>query len=532
MGISGEAGLLACLRRFLELAAPSAANDCWVEPLLTHPAYPNVRSILDAVRVAGLQCAVVHADLTSLSQLSKPSLLYRGSGRFTVLEDVSPTQALLTDETDGRRWVAHCDLGVSWTGIAIVVERITSPDLANDCSGERKELGPVVARALLVFAAGAVTLGSHNWGGAAPAAMFVLHILGAWIALALAGNAANSGVLRALCHASSDLDCRQLLQSRQGTFLGISLASWAATYFMSGSIAFAAALIVNAPVLRVFAWIAVLAVPIIAGSIVVQAAARTWCGGCLAIDAILLAQTAIAWPHRGPINLTAVRLTAAAFCLAAIGVTARQSAVRPDDHTRRRYLRLKRDPAVLASLLERVSPMHLPPCPAALSIGSDDALIMLTLVTSPYCPACADAHDVLLALTESGAVRVRLVFPGPLEEATAGGQTLVVAHALMCLGRVSEAHAVLRSWFAANGRSVFDERKLKDQRRGLSHEALHCGRAALAKQGAWCATAGFDATPVVLLNGRPLSPHYSVRDLSTVDMQAVGRIMAGWDPAC
>jgi hypothetical protein len=220
-------------------------------------------------------------------------------------------------------------------------------------------------------------------------------------------------------------------------------------------------------------------------------------------------------------------MTALGFCIAAIILAARSLAPAAHVQTGRRYMRLRRDPAVLAALLSNSRALQLPQSASRLTVGPADAPVALAIVTGPYCPACAEAHAQLHTLTMRAGLRAAVLFLCDVQQDVAGVRAVIAAHALAGAGRSEEAHELIDAWFdCLRARRAFDERPLASLYDSLPPEAVAAAKAALAEQQQWIFGAGIDATPVVLLYGRRLPAHYRLEELQDIDFGAVERLMS------
>jgi uncharacterized membrane protein len=525
--VDGDARFVASVRRFVSMAAPGLPRDCWLEALLTHPAYPNVLAVLDAVRAAGIEGEAVRADASTIGELSLPSLLYipHAPGGFAVLERVEKDR-LLWSHPDGRRWVSRSAALRSWSGIAVVVKEVVTAGRRGLCvqrAGPRLEAPAVVG--LLAAALVAIAVSALGGRGALALTSLSIQIAGVLLALFVGSSPDGSHLAQELCPAGTVFDCRRVLHSGASSFLGVALSDWAAGYFLAGAISMVAGFVAGSASsgMHLWAWLSILGALTAVGSLVYQAAVvRAGCAGCLAIDALLLLQCALLWKSRGPLDGAAWRIGALGSWAAVALVIAWRTGRRTDRQGLWRYHGLKRDPIVFAALLGRAQPVTLPIPSSGLISGDPAAPLRVTMVTSPYCPACATAYRELAPLAHSPDVRLTLVFLCNGEEDLSGDRAVVTAHALAGEGRMDDARTLLDSWFGAiaAGRP-FDDTPLNDLYRTLPPESLARARFSLREQQQWSASIGVAAAPMLLVNGRPLPSQYEPADLAAVDAAAL-----------
>lgn len=526
-----EMAFVSSVRRFVALAARGLPTDCWLDALMTHPHYPNVLAVLDAVRVAGIECEAVRGDFAKIAELSRPSLLYirSGSGNFAVLEDVTADRVLWSHPDSGRGWVSRRTVEEYWTGIAVVVQRIVSADEHGDCHPRRvTRAAPILTGLLAASLIGiALATGTRN---SLVVATLLCQIVGAAVSLILASSKDDLRLAPVLCPAGTVFDCRRVLTSRASSILGVSLSDWAAAWFIAGAVGTVAGLLAGSPssLIRLLAWTSAITVPIAIASVIYQVTIiRALCAGCLIIDAMLLVQAAMLWPYRAPIDGIGLRLAAFGLWTAAALIAALHTRERAGRDWRWQLFRLKRNPDVLAALIAKAAPVAPPGHSPRLSFGQANAPIDVTLVMSPYCPACATVHGDLPALARSAGMRVTLLFICDTQQDVPGVRLVVAAHALAQLGRTHDAHSLLESWFGnlAAGRS-YDDTRLKDLYTTLPADAISAARSSLREQLQWSVDAVIAATPAVLVQHRLLPSHYLVSDLAGIDTAALAVALA------
>ena len=523
-----DAALLSSLRRFVTLASPQARRrDCWREALLVHPKYPTAAAVIDALRPLGLNCAAVRAEVSGVADLPLPSLLHLHAGQFAVLENVTADSVLWTHPRSGRQRVTFDQLREAWTGVALIVDAITDP--TGDCA-KRGRPGAQSVLVMAALATLALAAGAADRSDATAVILLVLHAIGTAVALALSAESKgkHTELMSALCPAGAASDCRHVLNSAAGSFLGISTADWAAGYFICGWGSFVIALISGAQLVPLWAWVAALTVPVAVVSIIAQAVViRAWCAGCLIVDAVLFIQALLAWPHRAAASSQSLQIVTAGLCIAALLLAAARVIPAGSLQASRRYMRLRREPAVLAGLLSNTPPLDITGLPQRLIAGVGNLPVAVTLIASPYCPACAETHAELHALTTTSAgVRTAIIFLCDVGQNVAGTRAVIAAQALAIAHRSDEAHELIGAWYSdLRAGRTFDERRLNAVYDTLPPEAVAGAQRELRALQQWVFTSGINATPVVLLYGRRLPAHYGPGELRDIDLGAVARLL-------
>lgn len=168
------------------------------------------------------------------------------------------------------------------------------------------------------------------------------------------------------------------------------------------------------------------------------------------------------------------------------------------------YRRIKADENVFHAL--QSSQMVCPTGSDAtgLTFGSKDASHVLTVFTNPYCNPCAEMHK-RLSLLKSDSIRMEFVttsFGGDKDEVN---RYLIAAY--QQLGQ-QKALEVFNSWYAfgkAKGVAFFKPYSLNPHTDEVAAE--------WQRHKQWVEQTKVYATPVLIYDGRTLSPEYQVEDL-------------------
>ena len=141
-------------------------------------------------------------------------------------------------------------------------------------------------------------------------------------------------------------------------------------------------------------------------------------------------------------------------------------------------------------------------------IGEREAPHVITLVTNPYCPPCAEAHSFLNELIgTNNLVQARIIFNAK----NADGDVLApVTRHLMALNDLPDktiAQQALHDWYGQK------QKDFKTWAEAHPVELRASGFYKLDKQYEWCQTAEIYATPSLFINGHRLPEHYYLPDL-------------------
>ncbi|MEZ4386972.1 MAG: peptidase domain-containing ABC transporter [Candidatus Krumholzibacteriia bacterium] len=162
----GLVGRYRNLRRQIPMVRQQTASDCGAAALtmvLRHfgrsvrlgevrrrieagPDSASARRLLEVARQFGLDGRGVQVSLDDLTYLPRGSILHWGMNHFVVLQRVRRRGVEILDPAAGRRYVDREQLDVSFTGIALVLER--APGFVAGARSEMPTIWKYLARAL------------------------------------------------------------------------------------------------------------------------------------------------------------------------------------------------------------------------------------------------------------------------------------------------------------------------------------------------------------------------------------------------
>ena len=240
--------------------------------------------------------------------------------------------------------------------------------------------------------------------------------------------------------------------------------------------------------------------------------ARSWCGLCLAVMAVLWGLFALhavmgsfALPFPGWAGLALLLAACGAGGLAVHVLTDLYDRAREASKWKWAYAALKRRKELFFALL--ASRPAIPVAEAStLLFGPAAAAHTVTVFSNPHCNPCARLHAALHALPEGGEWRVQYVLTSFNDELLETNRRIVATY---LRHGPDAAWQLLDRWYATHDPALL---------RGIGPEESHTAEveAELERHRAWSRANGLMATPHVLVDGRPLPPPYRGEDLATL----------------
>lgn len=254
--------------------------------------------------------------------------------------------------------------------------------------------------------------------------------------------------------------------------------------------------------------------------------AKQWCMLCLAVQALLLLQGASIWAGEllptplkpsilfslFPIPNSLFLITTAYLLPVLCWLSLKPLLLRwqTAKQEQRAYRRLKFNPEVFASLLQKQKAMAIAPEGLGIVLGPADAQNTLVKVCNPYCGPCSKAHPKIEKLLHQNSnLQVQILFMVP---DTPGERLHTTTSHLMAIAQTATTQAqvkqALDDWYLAETKD-YDAFAAKYP---LNGEVAAQARAITAMEK-WSQTNDIRYTPTIFFNGYELPPEYDPEDL-------------------
>ena len=263
------------------------------QTIKTHPAYPSILSVSDALDGWNIKHAVLKLSFEKLRALDIPVIAHLKKEEYVWVTQITDSKVYYWDSSDREKSVCCNSFKKAWTGIALAFENIAGAG-ENDFNKERiKAIKQNIVRygitgscialfALLTFFS---WIHDRTLSLLPKLILFFVNSAGCCISylLILQEKRQSTGFVQLFCKADAHIDCNQVTQSQYSKLFG--LISWAET----GMAYFCAVMlwVAIAPVSAVWRmplwWLFLVPLPITVWSLFTQAfLLRKWCLFCCA----------------------------------------------------------------------------------------------------------------------------------------------------------------------------------------------------------------------------------------------------------
>lgn len=476
---------------------------------------------LDKWKVSNAAYAI---DIEHFDKLPRPFLvrLTEYGGQFGFVTDVTADELILVKEYEREQRVKLTDFQQRYAGMVLVMEPEAGAGEPAYFTKRVQELALQVRRPLLLLSllsllAGiAVLAGPAWWWAQLPIALLAALKMGGLAIAALLLNQSfgkSSTRLEKLCRRSGT-DCASVLAS-PGAKLAGGLLSWAELgFFYFAGTGLAMLLLPHVGgVWGALRGLNILCVCFSAYSLYYQyKIARHWCLLCCTLLAIFYAEFALMSflkpvEQLGGLGLTSWPLLGALLAPVIGWLFFKpyftSSALVPQ--LSQRLQSFERNKDLFKQLLHQ-QPSYAAPGPAvAIQLGSPQATQVLTIISSPTCGPCAQAHEALNNLLEARPdLQINLLF---LVDEQLDKTAAQVASTLLALQQTTPAVVpqALHEWYQKPDYQSWSRR--------YAQQPTVATQAQLTEQQQWCAAHQIEATPTIIVNHHRLPAAYDLEML-------------------
>ena len=467
------------------------------EFLLSHPGYPSLLSISDCLKECRIENAAIKVDQTNLEEYPLPFLIHTKEG-FKVISDIKADNPLLKD----------------WNGIALLLnDQKEGSEKANEFLMKNRK--PPV---LLLLTGITLLLAIFIIPTVENALLMMLKLTGVIISSVLLWYQVdkNNPAMKQICgkEAGSGSDCTAVLDSAGAKiFKDFSWSEAGFFYFTGGFLS----LLFIPSAFNYIAWMNLIALPYIAYSLIYQKfVIKKWCKLCLSVQAILLTEfivalsfgtlntfPVLAWSLAGPV--------ASMFLIVAIAWLALKPILQKFTVTEQRSFelaRIKRDPAVINTLLEQQHKLQTRTEGIGIELGDPSAKHRLVAVSNPYCPPCSKAHESLKEIMDEKDLRLQIIFTGANDPHDSKASPAKHLMAIARKGNEELTKRALDDWYLnekKDYRAFAEKYKMNGELKKQDAE--------IQKMDEWCKQAGVSSTPTIFVDGYQLPENYKAEDL-------------------
>lgn len=372
--------------------------------ILSHPDYPSIKCISDALDYWNIKHAVFKPGLEKLHALGIPVIAHLKQGEFVWVELVTETNVYYRQAGYGIKNLSREEFDEIWSGAVLAVRDVSEagePDRSECRRRTREKLiryGSLIAGALLWIYLAAISRQQDTqpayW---CKPALLAINLSGWYICrMLIRHEMQHSGRFADMfCKHGTHIDCNRVIGSRFSKVGGV--ITWAEL----GSAWFIAALLwvtlapfypgwVSSLSLFVFA-----ALPVTLWSLAVQAfVIRKWCLFCCASilllwgNLLILATSGGLFLHRGFPGIFILALLFLA-CIGAVHFYKKESGMQADVYAKQREIaRVKYNAKVIRS---QFSPIKYEPGNAGFTFGNVASSSEIALYVGAECAYCGNA---------------------------------------------------------------------------------------------------------------------------------------------
>lgn len=406
--------IIPLLDKFLKVAGVSYNTQGLVIALHSHPFYPAISSVSQALIYVGIENKVYHADYDGILAKSSIALVHlNGEGnRFVLLLKTTDDEVFYYDALENRYITLSKDEFIrQWSGTVLYLTDNSLKTVYSPKSGS-----------VILSGLGIVML----WGGilviiitlfyfnrSEYLIILLLKLAGIIVSVGLIGHTLNdnTGVIAAICRSAESFDCNKVLKSpvsRLGRV--ISLSGIGMIYFTTGMVSVIIGYIARCEqtVILLLFYISVCCLPFIIFSVLYQGfILRKWCPLCMGVVSILMTENILFYFYTEKQFLIteiwrAGTVVLFSFCMAALIFVFLETTVKQRVKIRNEeiaVLKLKRNPLVVSVLFRSQTPI-LTSVPSPVILGDETASVLITTVINPFCHPCSKVVNAIFKLLE------------------------------------------------------------------------------------------------------------------------------------
>ena len=499
-----------------------------IRNLQQHPDYPSLLSINHTLNQLQIDNIALRATYEQLQhELPKPLLVHtqEDGGTYRVVDNLDEEQVYFVDKKGKLQAQSKEAFLKSWNGVAMLVDEQTKGveqdyalNRARDFLDGAKL--PLAALGLLLLVVYVFFYTNHLISGFDY--LFLLtKALGVTMTIPLMIRLIDkqNPFVNKLCQSSKaggKTDCSSILDSPAARVLGV--LTWSEVGFLYFTTLFGYLLLFQAHSNVLVAVLAVLAAPYTVYSLYYQwKVARQWCRLCLAIQAVLLLELALAIAYFSAATIDPVSLPSImALVLISVIVVSAYGLLKPvlvgwKSYQQQfpRLNRIKYKQAVFQALLKEGSKLDISEV-TPIQLANPEGEHQITIISNPRCGPCVKMHQKLSGILKNKEnVSVQEIF------LTSGNKDSIAYRIAASMLRLHQsAGSQCKEAIAAYYEEYSSDDEGWLQKYDQVKEDNAKAEQTLGQHIAWCRKKEISATPLVLYNGYKLPQEYTLEDLN------------------
>ncbi len=514
----------AVLFKYLRLVNSNITYQEVADELSRHPDYPNLLALNDVSRHYGMPVNAYKITKDDLVHVPCPFIAHTSMPRseFLLVTNISRNEVIYNDQISDNKKIPLAKFSEQFTGVVLAANEepklIKRKGTSFKFSFEPYRYSIGLTLLILSLITGIILLSfAGRWQPWQTALLIIIKTVGlATTTLLLVQSInMNNPLIQTLCGTGKN-NCNAILSSNAANvFDGLSWSEVGFFYFASTWLMFF--LTNNSPLaLKIISILNLLSLPYTVYSIYHQArVAKQWCVLCCTVQALLgveflfsLDFLTASFPMVDPKSLATIFISliipvAIWFLIKPILMKLQQ--LGPLKQQLRKF---KYNTEIFDKLLHEQPKFVVPDETWSIVLGNVEASHIVTMVSNPYCPPCARAHQKLDEwLSCNDDIQLRIVFNA---KNSINDRKAPVARHLMALNGVDDKLIIkqaLNDWYAQKQKNYEEWAKAYPVKSVESTEEI------IDKQQAWCEIADIKATPSLLINGYRLPEDYQLQEI-------------------
>jgi uncharacterized membrane protein/glutaredoxin len=520
-----------CIYSLFELIKRLSINaslDLIKEITNSHPNYPSLLSISDTLSELKIKNKAIQISNQQLSYIQPPMIAHLQSdewGYFVVITQINKDGIHYIKPSEGKIKESLESFGNKWKGIVLIAEKGKMEK--NIFSAKSVENIVKLIRTILIYfipvsflLAMLYSASKHSQGGVVQTVLlFLTNIIGFYLSWLLVNLHIGSkiGFMSKICSISKIFDCKGVLQSNASKLMGVSLAEMGLIFFTSVLTMLSLGIFLNknSDVLSGLFYLSVLPIPYSFYSIRYQkVTAKAWCPLCMSVMLIFWLNffILILGQNISEISWSALKIIVLSFVsIIWIWLIARDplAALIEIQYTKVSFLRMKRDPKIIAALLAS-EPFEIKgEFDNEMVCGKITAPNTITMITNPTCSHCQTAHTQLSELVNILEDQVKVVFRF-FGDANLNSLSAKVSMQIIGLATSGhfDANRALTSWFSGKFKKYTDWPE-----HNLNGFDINNAEETYKKHREWSISHMIKGTPAIFINGKKLPKEINISDL-------------------
>ncbi|MFD2286786.1 thioredoxin domain-containing protein [Pedobacter petrophilus] len=484
-----------------------------------HPGYPSLLSLSDCLSEWNLdnQGYFISKVNYDVEDLLFPFIahLKEDGGHFILVHSINDSQVRYSDEINRAGMMSEKDFLDRWGGVAQhaeVTKQSGQKDYVSALVGET--LKKMVIPLIIILFLLSISIQGHQmswpifkW------LMMTAKISGVAVTILLLIQMFDpkNGFINKICGLGGSSECSNLITSKASKIT--TWLSWSEIGFLYFSGTALAILIATNP-MGILAWINVFCLPYTIYSLTYQYLSRKWCALCCLVQLIILTEFVLNIVYASFSFESSFQLFWQMFIVFLIPLLiwglAKPLLFKSSqfESVKTKLNSFRYNGVLFRKALTSSACFAVPDNLTPVILGNPNGKTVITVVSSPYCDPCGEAHDILEKFIRANEdLQVRILFK------TAGRgdeKKLVFAKHIYTIALsetdISTSNAI-HEWYTQELKNFDKWARLYPAGNVLDLDSL------ISVQREWCDLADVRFTPTILINGYKLPEPYSLEDI-------------------